>query len=68
MQVAALFLIEEGMHDEPTFATLQQLANGMIKLYNEENRRFIQCVSLIHTNCSQEPIPFDITPKGIVSR
>jgi len=67
MQVAALFLVEEGMHDESTFATLQQLANGMIKLYNEENQRFIQCVSLLQTNCSQEPIPYDITSEGIVS-
>ena len=65
-QAIAFFLVEEGMHDDQTLTTLQQLANGMIKLYSQENQRFIQCVSLLQTNCPREPIPFDITSEGII--
>lgn len=40
----ALYIIEQGMHDEATTATLKQLFSGAIELKEERERRFLRYV------------------------
>jgi KaiC/GvpD/RAD55 family RecA-like ATPase len=41
----AFYIVEEGMHDPKTTATLKQLFNGAIELKEEENSRLFRFVS-----------------------
>lgn len=40
----ALYIIEQGMHDEATTATLKQLFSGAIELKEERERRFLRYI------------------------
>lgn len=41
----AFYVVEEGMHDPKTTATLKQLFNGVLELKEEESRRFFRFLS-----------------------
>jgi len=38
----AIYIVEEGMHDEKTVATLKQIFNGVIELKEENDKRFFR--------------------------
>ncbi|AEA47630.1 RAD55 family ATPase [Archaeoglobus veneficus] len=40
-----LYVVEEGMHDDKTTATLKQLFSGIIELKEEDGRRFFRFIS-----------------------
>ena len=41
----ALYIVEEGMHDEKTVATLKQIFNGVIEMKEEDNKRFFRLIT-----------------------
>lgn len=43
-EAVALYIIEEGMHDDPTTATLKQLFNGAVELKEENEKRYLRFI------------------------
>jgi hypothetical protein len=48
-----IFVIESGMHDDHTIATLKQLCDGIIEIKEENNKNYIRTVGL-----SSKPTPW----------
>jgi len=48
-----IYVIESGMHDQQTIATLKQLFDGVIEIKSENNKNFIRVVGL-----SSKPTPW----------
>jgi hypothetical protein len=42
-----IYVIDSGMHDEQTIATLKQLCDGIIEVKSENDRNFIRIVGLL---------------------
>ncbi|MFP3909233.1 MAG: RAD55 family ATPase [Halobacteriota archaeon] len=43
-EAVALYIIEEGMHDQTTTATLKQLFNGAVELKEENEKRYLRFI------------------------
>ena len=61
-----LLILEEGVHDPKTVATLNYVADGLIEFKMEEDKRFLRISRMVKTEHSREWVEFDITPNGIV--
>jgi KaiC/GvpD/RAD55 family RecA-like ATPase len=48
-----IFVVDSGMHDDPTIATLKQLFDGIIEIKKENDRTYIRTVGL-----SSKPTPW----------
>lgn len=61
-----LFTIEEGIHDEKTVAILNYMAEGLIEMKFEMDKRLIRIAKMRGTAVSRSWSEFDITKKGIL--
>ena len=48
-----IFVVDSGMHDDPTIATLKQLFDGIIEIKGENDKNYIRTVGL-----SSKPTPW----------
>jgi KaiC/GvpD/RAD55 family RecA-like ATPase len=48
-----IFVVESGMHDDPTIATLKQLFDGIIEITEENDKKYMRTVGL-----SSKPTPW----------
>ncbi|MFZ3168540.1 MAG: ATPase domain-containing protein [Candidatus Methanoperedens sp.] len=48
-----IFVVDSGMHDDPTIATLKQLFDGIIEIKEENDKKYIRTVGL-----SSKPTPW----------
>ncbi|MBU4246356.1 MAG: RAD55 family ATPase [Nanoarchaeota archaeon] len=61
-----LFTIEEGIHDEKTVAILNYMAEGLIEMKFEMDKRLLRVAKMRGTAVSRSWAEFDVTKKGIV--
>ncbi len=61
-----LFTIEEGIHDEKTVAILNYMAEGLIEMKFDMDKRLMRVSKMRDTAVSRTWLEFDITKKGIV--
>lgn len=65
-KAAVLMTIEEGIHDEKTFAILNYMVDGLIELKFDMDKRFLRVSKMRDTLVSRTWAKFDIVKKGIV--
>ena len=65
VNAVSILTLEEGMHQRTVETTLQQLSDGTLKLTRKDGERFISCLGLAATKCTEEEIPFEITDNGL---
>ena len=60
----SLFIVEEGMHDQRTIASLEQLTEGLIHMASDEKGRYIKIESLMGARY-KEKIYYELTSSGL---
>ena len=61
-----LFTIEEGIHDEKTVAILNYMAEGLIEMKFEMDKRLMRVAKMRGTAVTRSWAEFEVTKKGIV--
>lgn len=60
-----ILILEEGVHDPKTVATLNYLTDGLIEFKMEEDKRFFRIVRMKDTDHKMDWVEFEITDKGV---
>ncbi|MBU3897136.1 MAG: hypothetical protein KJ697_04365 [Nanoarchaeota archaeon] len=60
-----ILILEEGVHDPKTVATLNYLTDGLIEFKMEEGKRFFRIVRMKDTDHKMDWVEFDITDQGV---
>lgn len=61
-----ILVLEEGVHDPKTVATLNYITDGLIEFKLEEDKRFLRIARMRGTAHTREWKEFEVTDKGIV--
>ncbi|MDD5416848.1 MAG: ATPase domain-containing protein [Candidatus Aenigmarchaeota archaeon] len=60
-----IIIMEEGVHDPKTVATMNYLCDGLIEFKMQEDKRLMRIARMKNTKHEMDWIEFDITDKGV---